>query len=283
MQIIKTINELKWLVRSARASAKTIALVPTMGYFHEGHLSLMRRARAEQDFVIASLFVNPMQFGPCEDYATYPRDIARDSVLAAATKIDVLFTPSVDEIYPEGHDQILTSVEVSRLTATLCGAARPGHFRGVTTVVAKLFNLSEADVAYFGQKDAQQVAVIRRMVDDLNMNVRIVSAPIVREEDGLAMSSRNQYLGVHERIAALVLSRALKAAESLLSSGINNAEYIRQHIEDLIKREPMAELEYVAIVDQTSLTPLQEIKPNTLIALAARFGKTRLIDNLIWK
>ena len=209
MQVIKQIEQLKQVVRDAKRQGKTVGLVPTMGYLHEGHLTLMRRARQEQGLVIATLFVNPLQFGPQEDYADYPRDLARDCELAESTGIDVLFAPAVDEMYPAGNGKTLTFVDVEKITASLCGASRPGHFRGVATVVTKLFNIAEADVAYFGQKDAQQVAVIRRMAEDLNMNVKIVAVPIVRESDGLAMSSRNKYLDSAQRQAALVLSVAL--------------------------------------------------------------------------
>ena len=192
MQVITKIGQLKQIVHTAKREGKTVGLVPTMGYLHEGHLTLMRRARQEQGLVIATLFVNPLQFGPQEDYADYPRDLERDCKLAESTGIDVLFAPAVDEMYPDGNGKILSFVDVEKITATLCGASRPGHFRGVATVVTKLFNIAEADVAYFGQKDAQQVAVIRRMTEDLNMNVKIVAVPIVREPDGLAMSSRNK-------------------------------------------------------------------------------------------
>lgn len=283
MQVVKKIVELKSLIRTAKMAGKTIGLVPTMGYFHEGHLTLMRRARAEQDFVIATLFVNPLQFGPNEDYAVYPRNFERDSLLAASTEIDVLFAPEVSEMYPAESGGSLTSVNVDKITETLCGASRPGHFRGVATVVTKLLNLSEADVAYFGQKDAQQVTVIRRMVDDLNMNVQIVSVPIVREADGLAMSSRNQYLTESERKAALVLSQALQSAATLLASGNREASAISDCIQNHIRQQPLADLEYVAIVDGDTLLPVQIIAANTLVALAAKFGNTRLIDNLLWE
>ena len=194
MQVITHIEELKRKIHDARALGKSIGVVPTMGYLHEGHLTLMRQAKNEQGFVIATLFVNPLQFGPTEDYGVYPRDLQRDSKMAATTGIDVLFAPSVDEMYPAGNGKTLTFVDVAQITEPLCGASRPGHFRGVATVVTKLFNITEADVAYFGQKDAQQVAVIRQIVADLNMNVKIVAVPIVREADGLALSSRNQFL-----------------------------------------------------------------------------------------
>ena len=283
MHVVKKIEELKTMVRIARHAGKSIGLVPTMGYLHEGHLTLMRQARAEQGFVIATLFVNPLQFGPQEDYAVYPRDLQRDSQLAATTGIDVLFAPEVDEMYPAGNGKTLTFVDVAQITDTLCGASRPGHFRGVATVVTKLFNIAEADVAYFGQKDAQQVAVIRRMAADLNMNVKIIAVPIVRETDGLAMSSRNQYLNAQERRAALVLSSSLAHARELLVAGERNPIQLTTAINEIINKEPLAAAEYVAVVDPGTLAPLEKIETDALIALAAKFGKTRLIDNLLWE
>ena len=254
-----------------------------MGCLHEGHLTLMRQARKEQGFVIATLFVNPLQFGPQEDYAVYPRDLNRDSALAATTGIDVLFAPSVDEMYPAGDGKILSFVDVEQITSTLCGASRPGHFRGVATVVTKLFNITEADVAYFGQKDAQQVAVIRQMVEDLNFNVKIVSVPIVREPDGLALSSRNRYLNPEERQGALVLSRSLERARELLSSGERDSTVILESMCNMIAQEPLAAIDYVSIVNTLTLEPLKKVSGAALIALAVRFGKTRLIDNLLWE
>lgn len=283
MQVITRIDELKKKIRDARAAGRTIGVVPTMGYLHEGHLTLMRQARAEQGFVIATLFVNPLQFGPTEDYAVYPRDLARDSKLAATTGIDVLFAPTVDEMYPAGNGKTLTFVDVEKITATLCGASRPGHFRGVATVVTKLFNITEADVAYFGQKDAQQVTVIRQMVRDLNMNVRVVAVPIVREADGLALSSRNQYLSPTERQAALVLSKSLRLAETMLAGGNREASAILAAVTDCIAQEPLAAVDYIAMVDPQTLQPLTQISGSALVALAVRFGKTRLIDNLLWE
>ena len=283
MQVITRIDELKKRIRDARVAGKTIGVVPTMGYLHEGHLTLMRQARSEQKFVIATLFVNPLQFGPTEDYAVYPRDLARDSKLAATTGIDVLFAPTVDEMYPAGNGKTLTFVDVEKITATLCGASRPGHFRGVATVVTKLFNITEADVAYFGQKDAQQVTVIRQMVRDLNMNVRVVAVPIVREADGLALSSRNQYLSPAERQAALVLSKSLRLAETMLAGGNREASAILAAVTDCIAQEPLAAVDYIAMVDPQTLLPLTQISGSALVALAVRFGKTRLIDNLLWE
>lgn len=283
MQVIKQIEQLKQVVRDVKRQGKTVGLVPTMGYLHEGHLTLMRRARQEQGLVIATLFVNPLQFGPQEDYADYPRDLARDCELAESTGIDVLFAPAVDEMYPAGNGKTLTSVDVEKITASLCGASRPGHFRGVATVVTKLFNIAEADVAYFGQKDAQQVAVIRRMAEDLNMNVKIVAVPIVRESDGLAMSSRNKYLDSAQRQAALVLSRSLERAASLLAAGERDSSLIVATVRDLISQEPLAEIDYVSLVDPLTMEALDRVETRALLALAVKFGKTRLIDNMLWE
>ena len=283
MQVISQIAQLKQVVRAAKANGKSVGLVPTMGYLHEGHLTLMRRAKDEQGFVIATLFVNPLQFGPQEDYADYPRDLARDCELAASIGVDVLFAPSVDEMYPGGNGKTLTFVDVEKITAPLCGASRPGHFRGVATVVSKLFNIAEADVAYFGQKDAQQVAVIRRMVEDLNMNVKVVAVPIVRESDGLAMSSRNKYLDQGQRQAALVLSRSLAKAAVMLEEGERDSALILATVRELICQEPLANIDYVSLVDPLTLESLESIDNQALLALAVRFGKTRLIDNLIWE
>ena len=283
MQVITQIGQLKQIIYTAKREGKTIGLVPTMGYLHEGHLTLMRRARQEQGLVIATLFVNPLQFGPQEDYADYPRDLERDCRLAESTGIDVLFAPSVDEMYPAGNGKILSFVDVEQITATLCGASRPGHFRGVATVVTKLFNIAEADVAYFGQKDAQQVAVIRRMTEDLNMNVKIVAVPIVREPDGLAMSSRNKYLAPAQRQAALVLSLSLERAASLLAAGERDSALILAAVRELIDQQPLAEIDYVSLVDPLSLAAIERVEQQALLALAVKFGKTRLIDNMLWE
>ena len=283
MQVITKIGQLKQIVHTAKREGKTVGLVPTMGYLHEGHLTLMRRTRQEQGLVIATLFVNPLQFGPQEDYADYPRDLERDCKFAESTGIDVLFAPSVDEMYPAGNGKILSFVDVEKITATLCGASRPGHFRGVATVVTKLFNIAEADVAYFGQKDAQQVAVIRRMTEDLNMNVKIVAVPIVREPDGLAMSSRNKYLDPAQRQAALVLSRSLEQAASLLTAGERDSALILAAVRELIDQQPLAEIDYVSLVDPLSLAAIERVEQQALLALAVKFGKTRLIDNMLWE
>ncbi len=283
MEIITSVQALKEQIKKAKRQGQTIGLVPTMGYLHAGHLALMKRAREENDKVIASIFVNPLQFGPGEDFTYYPRDLDQDSARAAGAGVDWLFTPSVAEMYPQGFEAQCTFVEVKGLTSGLCGASRPGHFRGVATVVSKLFHLAEPDKAYFGQKDAQQIVVIRKMVQDLNMNVTIVSVPIVRESDGLALSSRNVYLNTAERQAALVLSRSLKMAAELLASGIRNSKQILNHMADLIRQEPLAAIDYLVSVDAEDLQSVAVINRPVLIALAVKIGKTRLIDNIIWR
>jgi len=265
-------------VKRARTDGKTVGLVPTMGAFHEGHLSLMRRARAENDIVVTSIFVNPTQFGPKEDYDAYPRDLENDSKMAEKIGVDVIFAPSVKDMYPQGY---ATFVNVERITEKMCGASRPGHFRGVATVVTKLFNIIPAHKAYFGQKDAQQCVVIKRMSEDLNFDIDIVILPTVRENDGLAMSSRNKYLSDEERRSALVLFKSLSMAKELIRSGELNSEKIRQKMLDIINAEPLARVDYISIVDAETLEDLNEIKDNTLIALAVFIGKTRLIDNII--
>ncbi|MBU2700667.1 pantoate--beta-alanine ligase [Sporomusaceae bacterium BoRhaA] len=283
MEIITTVRELKKCLHLAKKQGKTVGLVPTMGYLHEGHLTLMRKAREENDCVVASIFVNPLQFGQGEDFESYPRDLKQDSLRAASVGVDWVFAPKVAEMYPQGFENMNTFVEVSGVTAGLCGASRPGHFRGVATVVSKLFHIVEPDRAYFGQKDAQQVVVIQKMVQDLNMNVTIVPVPIVREADGLALSSRNLYLGSAERQAALVLSQSLQLATKLLESGVQESDKILQQMTELIQREPLAALEYLVIVDKETLESVSDIQGPILIAMAVRIGKTRLIDNIIWR
>lgn len=283
MEIITTVRELKKCLHLARKQGKTVGLVPTMGYLHEGHLTLMKKAREENDCVVASIFVNPLQFGQGEDFESYPRDLKQDSLRAASVGVDWVFAPKVAEMYPKGFDNMNTFVEVSGVTAGLCGASRPGHFRGVATVVSKLFHIVEPDRAYFGQKDAQQVVVIQKMVQDLNMNVTIVPVPIVREADGLALSSRNIYLSSAERQAALVLSQSLQLATKLLESGVRESDRIFKQMTELIQREPLAALEYLVIVDKETLESVSDIQGPVLIAMAVRIGKTRLIDNIIWR
>ncbi|HIE50177.1 MAG TPA: pantoate--beta-alanine ligase [Armatimonadetes bacterium] len=278
MRVIKTVREMKAAAREARATGKSIGFVPTMGYFHEGHLSLMRRARAENEVVVVSLFVNPTQFGPQEDLATYPRDFARDCRLAEEVGVDLLFAPSGEEMYPPGY---CTYVNVERITEHLCGRSRPGHFRGVATVVLKLFNIVQPDRAYFGNKDFQQRVVIERMVRDLNLDLEIVALPIVREPDGLALSSRNEYLNSEERQAALVLSRSLRAAKRWVQEGERDAERLRERVRALIAAEPRARIDYVALVDPETFEDISTLDRPALLALAVHIGPARLIDNAL--
>jgi pantoate--beta-alanine ligase len=263
-----------------RALTGTVGLVPTMGYLHEGHLSLVRRARAENDIVIATVFVNPSQFGPHEDLATYPRDLPRDLALLEAEKTDIVFAPATPaEMYPPGYQ---TWIDLTDLPTKLEGARRPGHFRGVATIVAKLFNLTRPHRAYFGQKDAQQCAVIRRLVADLNFDLEVVVCPTVREPDGLAMSSRNAYLSPEERVRAAVLYRALQAAAAALAAGERDAEALRQVMGQVLAAEPLAQVDYVSIADPETLDELSgELRGPALASLAVRIGRARLIDNLL--
>jgi pantoate--beta-alanine ligase len=275
MRVVHTIAEAR-AVR--RALPGTWGFVPTMGYLHEGHLSLVRRARAENDRVAVSIFVNPTQFGPHEDYARYPRDLERDLRLLEPLGVDLVFIPSVEEMYPPGFQTWVIVEEVSR---PLEGASRPGHFRGVATVVAKLFNILQPDRAYFGQKDAQQTVVIRRMVQDLNIPVEIVICPTVREPDGLAMSSRNTYLNPEERRAATVLFRALQAAKARYEAGERDAERLREAMREVIRAEPLARIDYVSVAHPETLQELERVEGPALLSLAVYIGTTRLIDNLM--
>lgn len=278
MKLVETISELKAIIRSNKSEGKTIGLVPTMGYLHEGHLSLVKRSVQDNDFTVMSIFVNPTQFGPNEDFEKYPRDMERDLRLAESVGADVVFAPCVTEMYPDGYK---TYVEVEDITKVLCGLSRPGHFKGVTTVVNKLFNIVEPDKAYFGQKDAQQVIVIKKMVRDLNMDLEIVTCPIIRESDGLAMSSRNVYLSKEERAAAVILSKSLFEAEELIKKGEKSTRKVIEYIRNRIMSEKFADIDYVEVVSTDGLGKLEEISGSVLIALAVRFGKTRLIDNII--
>lgn len=257
-------------------SPGSVGLVPTMGYLHDGHLALVKQARAENSVVVVSIFVNPTQFGPTEDFKTYPRDTQRDLAMLQKEKTDIVFMPSPEEMYPE---RFSSWVDVEKVTDRLEGSYRPGHFRGVATVVAKLFNIVEPTRAYFGQKDAQQVLVIQKMADDLNMNLKVIVAPTVRESDGLAMSSRNIYLNPQERQAATVLYKALTLAQNLLKKGERDAETMRRQMASLINREPLAKIEYVSIADAQTLEELSNVDGPALVSLAVRIGKTRLIDN----
>lgn len=278
MIIVEKINDLKTVIRAQRCAGKSIGFVPTMGFLHEGHVSLAKRSVFDNDFTIMSIFVNPTQFGPNEDFDKYPRDLDSDAGKAEAAGVDLVFIPSVREMYPDGCS---TYVEVMGITDIMCGKSRPGHFRGVATVVAKLFNIVEPDKAYFGQKDAQQAAVIRKLVRDLNMNVEIVTCPIIREKDGLAMSSRNVYLSSHERKAALVLSRSLFEVEKLAMEGEKNAEILLKYLYQKISNEPSAAIDYIEIVNADTLEKVKNIEGRVLVAIAARFGQTRLIDNIV--
>ncbi len=266
------------LATGFKKEGKTVGLVPTMGYFHEGHLSLMRRARQQNDIVVVSIYVNPLQFGPKEDYKEYPRDLDRDKALAEGVGVDVIFAPSDEEMYFKDHSVFVDEVS---MTDVLCGKSRPGHFRGVLTVVAKLFNIVLPDRAYFGMKDYQQLKIIERMVRDLNFPVEIVPCPIVREEDGLAMSSRNIYLTPEERKSALSLSRSLKMAKELIEKEGIDADKIKKMIVEEIKKYPYTKIDYVEIVDADSLKPLTKESKKALIALAVFVGKARLIDNTV--
>jgi pantoate--beta-alanine ligase len=275
---MKTVSSLSDL-RTARLSLKgTVGLVPTMGYLHEGHLSLIRQARGECDHVILSIFVNPTQFGPSEDLSKYPRDLERDLNLIRPLGVDLVWTPTAEEMYPPGYQ---TWVEVDALTHPLEGAMRPGHFKGVTTIVTKLFNAVQPDKTYFGQKDAQQHTVIRQMVRDLNFPLEVVICPIVREADGLAMSSRNKYLNEEDRRAATVLSRALRAAQELYETGERSAEALRGRMKEVIASEPRAQLQYVSCADFDTLQELDVVNGKALLSMAVLFEKTRLIDNLV--
>ncbi len=278
MRIVTVPWEMTRLVTERREAGQSVGLVPTMGFFHAGHVSLMRAAREENDFVVVSLFVNPIQFGPREDFKEYPRDLQRDVEIAAQAGVDCIFHPRVEDMYPQPY---LTFVEVEGITEGLCGASRPGHFRGVATVVAKLFHIIPAHRAYFGLKDAQQVRVIQKMVEDLNFDIQIVTCPTVREEDGLAMSSRNVYLKPEERRAATVLYRSLRRAEEMVRGGEREAREVLAAVRETLETEPLVEPEYVEAVDWEGLRPVERLQGKVLIALAARVGKARLIDNVL--
>ena len=278
MQIATTINDVRTQVKAWKKEGCSVGFVPTMGYLHEGHGSLISRARKENDKVVVSIFVNPMQFGPGEDLESYPRDLDKDSAYCESLGADLIFHPEPEEMYTEGF---CSYVDMSVLTEELCGLSRPVHFRGVCTVVNKLFNIVQPDRAYFGQKDAQQLAIIKRMVQDLNMDLEIIGCPIVREEDGLAKSSRNTYLSEEERQAALVLSRAVKLGQELVAGGETDAKKIVSEMRALIEKEPLARIDYVKAVDGLTMQQIDTVKKPMLVALAVYIGKTRLIDNFI--
>jgi len=278
MKIYKTIADMRATSRAARHSGKHLGFVPTMGALHEGHLSLVRAAKAKCDVVAVSIFVNPLQFGPSEDLAKYPRTFEHDRELLEKEAVDILFVPTPEEMYPAGA---VTYVTVEGLSEKLCGKSRPGHLRGVTTVVAKLFHIVEPDLAFFGQKDAAQATIIRRMVQDLNLPVGIVVCPIVRERDGLAMSSRNAYLNPQERKSALALNRALSEVKSRFDQGERNAEHLITVGKKMLLREPAVRLDYLEIVDTSTLDRIEELSSSALVAVAAFVGNTRLIDNIL--
>jgi pantoate--beta-alanine ligase len=278
MKVVETVQEMQSISLAARAAGKRIALVPTMGYLHEGHASLMVEGRNRADLLVASIFVNPTQFGVGEDFEKYPRDLDRDKAIAQSAGVDLIFAPTAAQMYPEGYQ---TFVDVEQLTLPLCGASRPGHFRGVTTVVSKLFNIVQPTIAFFGKKDFQQLAVISQMVSDLNMPVTVIGMPIVREQDGLAMSSRNAYLSPEERQKALCLSRALGAARSAFGAGERNISALRRLVVETIEGEQTPVIDYVDFLQATTLQSVDIADHQTLLALAVRIGKTRLIDNCL--
>jgi pantoate--beta-alanine ligase len=280
MQIIRAISDMQRAADALRAAGRRIGFVPTMGYLHAGHASLIRQARKQSDAVVVSIFVNPAQFGPGEDYQTYPRDFDRDLRLIREAGGDTVFTPAEEEMYPP---DATTFVQVEKLTGVLCGASRPGHFRGVTTVVTKLLTAVKPHLAIFGQKDAQQALVIRRMVRDLNLDVDILIAPTLRESDGLAMSSRNVYLTPEERSEATVLYQAIRLARQMVEAGERDAERVIRKMRDLISERPSARIDYIAVVDTRGLEPVDRLTGEVLVAVAVRFGRARLIDNVILK
>lgn len=271
-------------IKEWKRQGLSVGLVPTMGYLHEGHKSLMEAAKRDNDKVAVSIFVNPIQFGPNEDFASYPRDFDKDAALCESVGVDLIFHPQAQEMY---EDDFCTYVDMDGLTKELCGRSRPTHFRGVQTVVSKLFHILPADRAYFGQKDAQQLAVVKRMVRDLSMDIEIIGCPIVREADGLAKSSRNTYLSAQERQAALVLNRSLTAGKKLIEAGERDASLVKKRIAQLIGQEKLARADYVEIVDFADITPIEDLNTakegEVLCAVAVYIGKTRLIDNFIWR
>ncbi len=278
MKIIKTIYELRANLKRSKIEGKSIGLVPTMGYLHEGHASLIRRARSENDIVVVSDFVNPIQFGPNEDLLTYPRDLEADSKICEEIGVDYIFAPEASEMYQDRK----VFVDIEDMSDHLCGAKRPGHFRGVLTVCSKLFNITGADRAYFGQKDAQQVAIIKKLVSDLNMPIEIIPCPIVREEDGLALSSRNTYLSKEERKAALCLSKAIFAGEKIANEG-GSVEEVIGKMEKIIDSEELSRIDYISVVDLKTMEDASDFDGDRLVAIAVYIGKTRLIDNFIYR
>lgn len=278
MKVAGTVEEVRAQVKEWRKEGLSVGLVPTMGYLHEGHASLIKKAVEQNDRVVTSVFVNPMQFGPSEDLEAYPRDMEKDSALCESLGVNLIFHPEPEEMYKPGF---CSYVNMDVLTTTLCGKSRPVHFKGVCTVVNKLFNIVKPDRAYFGQKDAQQLAIIKRMVIDLNMDIEIVGCPIIREEDGLAKSSRNTYLSPEERKAALILSKAIFLGQKMVEDGETDAEKVKAAMIEKINTEPLARIDYVEVVDGLTMQPTTTIKNPTLAAMAVYIGTTRLIDNFI--
>lgn len=280
MQVVKTIQEVREIVKGWRKEGLSVGLVPTMGFLHEGHQSLIAKSVDDNDRTVVSVFVNPIQFGPSEDLEAYPRDLNHDMAAVEAMGGDLIFNPEPSEMYPT---HFTTFVDTTETTELLCGARRAGHFRGVCTVVSKLFNIVGPDRAYFGQKDAQQLATVRRFVRDLNFDLEIIACPIVREADGLAKSSRNTYLSAEERRAALILSKSLKLGQTAVENGERRASAIIKIISDSLQTEPLARVDYVEVVDLNNVQRVETIEGETLVAIAVYIGKTRLIDNFIWK
>lgn len=280
MKIIGKIKSLREEIRKIKLNNKTIGFIATMGALHKGHLSLIQKARSDNDKAVVSIFVNPVQFGPKEDFKKYPRNLLQDVKLCKQAGVDIIFYPDINEMYPEDYR---TYVEVKDLSDCLCGKFRPGHFRGVTTIVTKLFNIVSPDIAYFGQKDAQQAIIIKKMTEDLNIPVKIKVMPTIREKDGLSLSSRNVYLSIEERKDAVVLSQSLNLAKDLIKKGMKDADKIIRSMRQLIQSKKSAKIDYIAIVDSNTLKPIKKIINNCLIVLAVWIGKTRLIDNMTVK
>ena len=280
MRIVESIKDVRATVKEWKAKGLKIGFVPTMGYLHEGHESLIKKASEENDRVVVSIFVNPIQFGPKEDLSTYPRDLERDSKVCESAGADIIFHPENEEMY---FNDFSTFVDMNGLTAELCGKSRPTHFRGVCTVVTKLFNIVAPDRAYFGEKDAQQLAVIKRMVRDLNIDIEIIGCPIVREKDGLAKSSRNTYLSVEERNAATILNKSLTLAKEKIQAGERDSEVIIKLIQEVINSEKLARIDYIEVVDSLSMEKVERIEKAVLVAIAVFIGKTRLIDNFTYE
>ena len=278
MELVTSVNKMQGKALAARNDGKLIGLVPTMGCLHKGHTSLMDEGRNRSDLLVATVFVNPVQFGVGEDFEKYPKNLARDMTIASDSGVDILFAPSTAEMYPAGYQ---TYVNVEKISLPLCGGSRPGHFRGVTTVVAKLFGITQPNIAFFGKKDYQQLAVIRQMTIDLNFPVEIIGMPIVRESDGLAMSSRNAYLSTHERTEALCLKFAIDSVQEAFRGGLHTAQLLKDLALQVVKRSSTATVDYIVLCDSITLEPVDIVNRNTLLAVAVKIGETRLIDNAI--